>query len=100
MDVEFRVEVIPAKHAQGPRVETATHLIAMGLDGSLENALRDATSNMAEWLTDEYKLSPPEIAQVLGTAAEYKVSEIADRNTGMVLKISKERLKTLAVAPK
>jgi len=32
---------------------------------------------------------------VLGTAAEYKVSEIADRNAGVVLKINKERLKGL-----
>jgi pimeloyl-ACP methyl ester carboxylesterase len=29
---------------------------------------------------------------VLGTAAEYKVSEVADRNSGVVLKINKERL--------
>ena len=26
------------------------------------------------------------------TAAEYKVSEVADRNSGVVLKINKERL--------
>jgi hypothetical protein len=40
------------------------------------------------------------VAQVLGTAAEYKVSEAADRNAGMVLKINKERLKTLTPAAK
>ncbi len=100
MDVEFTVDVIPAKRAPGPRVETATHFIAVGLDGSLEGALRDATSNMAEWLTEEYKLTPSEIAQVLGTAAEYKVSEVADRNAGIVLKINKERLQGLATAAK
>jgi hypothetical protein len=47
-------------------------------------------------LTDEYKLTPSEVAQVLGTSAEYKVGEVADRNAGVVLKISKERLKPLA----
>jgi amidase len=36
-----------------------------------------------------------EIAQVLGTAAEYYVSEVADRNAGVVLKISKARLAAL-----
>ncbi len=51
-----------------------------------------------QWLTDEYKLSPSEIAQVLGTSAEYKVSEVADRNAGIVLKINKERLKSLTAA--
>ena len=29
---------------------------------------------------------------MLGTAAEYKVSEVADRNSGVVLKIDKQRL--------
>jgi amidase len=100
MDVEVTVDVIPNKHVPGPRVESATHLMAMGLAGSLDDAFREATANMASWLTDEYKLTPSEVAQVLGTSAEYKVSEVADRNAGMILKINKERLKPLASAAK
>ena len=96
MDVEFTVDVIPGKRIPGPRVESATHFMAMGLAGSLDDAFRGATANMAEWLADQYKLTPSEVAQVLGTSAEYKVSEVADRNAGMVLKINKERLKSLA----
>jgi amidase len=100
MDVEFTVDVIPGKSIRGPRVESATHIMAMGLSGSLDDALREATGNMAQWLTDEYKLTPSEVAQVLGTSAEYKVSEVADRNAGMVLKINKELLRPLARASK
>jgi amidase len=100
MDVEFTVDVIPGKRIGGRRVETPTHLIAMGLQGSLDDAFREATSGMARWLTEDYKLTPSEVAQVLGTAAEYKVSEVADRNSGIVLKISKERLQTLTPAAK
>ncbi|HJZ66012.1 MAG TPA: acetamidase/formamidase family protein [Candidatus Acidoferrum sp.] len=96
MDVEITVDVIPDKHAPGPRVESETHLMAMGLAGSLDDAFREATANMAAWLTDKYKLTPSEVAQVLGTSAEYKVSEVADRNAGMVLKINKARLATIA----
>lgn len=69
--------------------------MAMGLAGSLDDALRDATANMSQWLTDDYKLTPSEVAQVLGSSSEYKVSEIADRNAGIVLKINKERLRGL-----
>jgi acetamidase/formamidase len=72
--------------------------MAVGLAGSLDDAFREATANMATWLTEEYKLTPSELAQVLGTAAEYKVSEVADRNAGVVLKINKERLRPLAAA--
>jgi len=100
MDVEVTVDVIPNKHVPGPRVESATHLMAMGLAGSLDDAFREATANMASWLTEEYKLTPSEVAQVLGTSAEYKVSEVADRNAGMILRINKERLKTLSKAAK
>jgi hypothetical protein len=40
------------------------------------------------------------VAQVLGTSAEYKVSEAADRNAGVVLKINKKRLQGLTPAAK
>ena len=98
MDVEFTVGVVSHKPLMNPRVESATHIMAMGLAGSLDDAFRAATANMAQWLADGYKLTPSEIAQVLGTAAEYKVSEAADRNAGIVLKINKERLQLLAPA--
>jgi amidase len=100
MEVEFTADVIPGKRIMGPRVESATHIMAMGLGGSLDDAFRTATASMAQWLTDEYKLTPSEVAQVLGTSAEYKVSEVADRNTGIVLKINKERLQPLTPAAK
>lgn len=99
MDVEFTVDVISAKSISGPRVESATHIMAMGLAGSIDDAFRGATTNMAQWLTKDYQLTPSEVAEVLGTAAEYKVSEAADRNAGVVLKIDKERLQSLS-APK
>jgi acetamidase/formamidase len=100
MNVEVTVDLIQDKSIPGPRVESATHIMAMGLDGSLDGAFRGATSNMAAWLADDYKLTPSEIAQVLGTAAEYRVSEVADRNAGIVLKLNKERLRALKPAVK
>jgi amidase len=100
MDVEFTVDVIPGKRVPAPRVESATHLMAMGLDGSIDEAFRDATVNMAGWLTEKYGLTPSEVAEVMGTSAEYKVSEVADRNAGVVLKINKERLQPLTLAAK
>jgi len=96
MDVEFTVEVISEKHLMGPRVESATEIMAMGLGGSLDDAFRTATASMAQWLNEDYKLTPSEVAEVLGTSAEYKVSEVADRNAGIVLKINKIRLQALA----
>jgi acetamidase/formamidase len=100
MEVEFSVDVLSGKRISTPRVESATHIMAVGLAGSIDDAFRDATAGMAQWLTDDYKLTPTEVAQVLGTSAEYKVSEVADRNAGVVLKINKERLQGLTPATK
>jgi len=99
MDVEFTVDVIPGRSTPAPRVESATHIMAMGLGGTLDDAFRAATANMAGWLADDYKLTAAETAEFIGSAAEYKVSEVADRNAGIVLKISKDRLAALSRAP-
>jgi acetamidase/formamidase len=96
MDVEITVDVIPQKNIGDPRVETRESMVTMGLDGSLDDAFKEATSDMANWLAEDYKLSPSEIAQVIGAAAEYRVSEAADRNAGIVLKLKKEYLQRLA----
>ena len=95
MDVEVTVDVIPNKHIGDPRVETDDAIISMGLEGDLNEAFRSATGNMADWLTTDYKLTPSEVAQVIGSSAEYHVSEVADRNAGMILKMKKSTLETL-----
>ncbi|HEX4960216.1 MAG TPA: acetamidase/formamidase family protein [Thermoanaerobaculia bacterium] len=95
MDVEITIDVLPHKSIQSPRVESPTHIMAVGLAGSLDDALRTATASLSQWLEQDYKLTPSEIAQVLGTAVEYSVNEIADRNVGIVAKVKKERLATL-----
>jgi len=100
MEVEFSVDVIPSKRIAAPRVESATHIMVVGLAGSLDEAFRVATGSMAQWLMDDYKLTSSEVAQVLGTAAEYRVGEVADRNAGMILKVNKERLASLTPAAK
>lgn len=95
MDVEFSVDVIPKKRIGTPRVETATHLAALGFAGSLDDATRRATAGMVQWLEQDYHLTPSESAQVLGSSAEYVISEVADRDASVVLRLKKEILKTI-----
>jgi amidase len=92
MDVEFTVEVIPSKALMTPRVESPTHLMTVGLGGTLEDALRAATASLGQWLEQDYELRPSEIAIVLGSSVEYTISEVADRNAGVAAKIRKDRL--------
>jgi amidase len=92
MDVEFTVDVISSKPLNTPRVESPTHIMTVGLGGMLEDALRAATASLGQWLEQDYKLTPSEIAMVLGSSVEYSISEVADRNAGVVAKIKKDRL--------
>lgn len=95
MEVEFTVDVIHDKRIRTPRVESDSAIMTVGLGGSLEDALRDATSGMSQWLEQDYGLAPSEIAQVLGTSVEFKISEVADRNAGVAAKLGKQRLQPL-----
>jgi amidase len=92
MDVEFTVDVIANKALMTPLVESPTHIMTVGLGGTLEDALRAATPSLGQWLEQDHNLTPSEIAMVLGTSVEYTISEVADRNAGVVAKFRKDRL--------
>jgi amidase len=92
MDVDFTVDVISNKSLMTPRVESASHIMTVGLGGTLEDALRAATAGLGQWLEQDYRLTPSEIAIVLGSSVEYTISEVADRNAGVVAKLRKDRL--------
>ena len=87
--VEFAVDVLREKSLSGPRVENDEHLMAMGLGGSLDEAFREATSALASWIEKDYGLTGPEAAILLGATIQYQISEVADRNVGVVAKIRK-----------
>ncbi len=95
MEVEFTVDVLHDKSIRTPRVESDSDIMTVGLSGSLEDAMRAATSGMSQWLEQDYGLTSSEIAQVLGTSVQFNIIEVADRNTGVAAKISKERLRSL-----
>lgn len=95
MDVTIRVERLPRDPIPAPRVESSTHLMALGLGTSLDEALPRATTNMIEWLMTRHSLTFPEVSQVLGTSAEYTVSVIVGQNAGIAVKIRKDRLRSI-----
>jgi amidase len=95
MDIEFSVDVLPKKDISTPRAENADFLMAIALSGSLDSAFSRATSELATWLQDDYKISSSDVAAILGTSIQYSVSEVADRNVGVVAKISKKALANL-----
>ncbi|QSQ11081.1 acetamidase/formamidase family protein [Myxococcus landrumensis] len=95
MEVELTVEVVRGKAPSMPRVESPTHLMVLGQAGSLDDALRSATSGMTQWLEQDYGLTLSESAQVLGSSVQYVVANLAGRSVGVVAKLDKARLAKL-----
>jgi acetamidase/formamidase len=96
MDVEFTVQLISGQNIDGPRAENDDFIMAMGIAGSLPDALRQATTSLSEWLERDYHLTPNETGIVLGSSMRYDIAEIVDPQVNIVAKVSKSVLAPLA----
>jgi acetamidase/formamidase len=92
MDVEFSVELVRNKSIGFPRAEDASFLMASGIGGSLDQAFRTATTSLARWLEQDYKLSRSEVAIVMGTGAQYDIGEVVDGDLHVVARLPKRLL--------
>lgn len=95
MDVEFSVDVLPSRNLSAPRVESERQLMVLGQAGSLDDALRNATSGMIQWLQQDYGLTLSECAQLIGSSVHYVVANLAGRSVGIAAKLDKSVLRTL-----
>jgi acetamidase/formamidase len=87
--------VIPEKNIGTPRAENAEFLMAIGIAGSLDQALQRATTEMARWLEADYKLNTTESAMILGFAVKYDVADLVGTQVSIVAKIPKAALAPL-----
>jgi acetamidase/formamidase len=98
MDFEFTVDVIPGKQFGHPLAENAEYLISIGIGGSLDQALQEATSGVVRWLDRDYKLSPSEAAMVMGFALKYDVVDLVGTQVSIAAKLPKGALAGLQKA--
>jgi amidase len=92
MQVEFTVNLMKGEAMGGPRAENDEYLMSLGIGNSLDDALRNATTRLTNWLQKEYKLEPNEAAIVLGTAMRYDIAEVVDPLVHIVAKVRKDAL--------
>ncbi|HKD09498.1 MAG TPA: acetamidase/formamidase family protein [Bryobacteraceae bacterium] len=98
MDIEFTVDLKPGGSPPGPRMENADYLMASGIAGSIDEALRGATTSLARWLEQMYGLNAAEVSSVLGTAMVYDIAEVVDPQPHVVAKVPKSALTALKKA--
>ncbi len=92
MDVVFSVSLIKRKAIQMPRVESPTQIMVLGQAGSLDEAMRFASTGLLQWLREDYGMTMSQAAQVLGSAVQYDVANLAGRSVGLAARLDKALL--------
>ena len=95
MDIEFTVDVIRNFATGMPFAEDSDFWMAIGIAGSLDEALRRATTGMARYLELEHGLNSNEAAVVLGFAVKYDVADLVGTQVSIVAKLPKSTLDQL-----
>jgi acetamidase/formamidase len=94
MDVEFSVALVKKTAIGWPRLETATHVMALGSARPLLEAFQHATTELQKMLMADYGMTERGAQILMGQAAEYEIANVVDPNFTVVAKIAK------AMAPK
>ena len=71
------------------RIETATHVITVGLDPDLDEAARIATREMIDYLVSEKGLSRDDAYTLCSAAVDLRVSQVVDVTKGVHAMLSK-----------
>ncbi|QMV17967.1 acetamidase [Granulicella sp. 5B5] len=95
MAVDFSVEIIKGYQSQGVREEDNDYIISFGVAGSLQEALKTSTAQLATWIKRDYGLSDSEVALFLGAEMKYEVTELVDPEFDVVSKVPKSALAML-----
>ena len=74
----FRFVVHKGVTISGPRGETDTHYMIMGIDLDLDRATRHATWEVIDFLVKEKGLTPPKALSLASIAGDFRVSEVVD----------------------
>jgi len=95
MAVDFSVEIIKGYQTQGVREEDSDYIISFGVAGSLQEALKVSTAQLATWIKHDYGLSDSEVALFLGAVMKIEVTELVDPEFNVVTKVPKSSLAML-----
>ena len=92
MEVEVRLSVLKGHKPGWPRGENALEIFTVGNARPLDQALQHATTEMFDWLTTSFGLSPIAASHLLGQVVRYEVGNVFDPAYTMVCKVEKRWL--------
>jgi acetamidase/formamidase len=92
MEVEVQLSVLKGHKPRWPRGENAEEIFTVGNGRPLDQALQHATTEMFDWLTSAFKLSPIAASHLLGQVVRYEIGNVFDPAYTMVCKVEKKWL--------
>jgi acetamidase/formamidase len=94
-DVTFTLDLIKGKTIGWPRAESSDYLMVAGNARPLDQAVQHATTEMLQWLQQDFGLDSREAHVLMGQAVEYDLGNIYDPAYTMICKMSKSVLARL-----
>lgn len=92
MEVEVRLSVIKHRKQGWPRGETADAIYTVGNARPLDQALQHATTEMFDWLMQDFGLSSVAASHLMGQVVRYEVGNVFDPAYTMICRIEKKWL--------
>ena len=94
-EVQFTVQVVKMKKIGWPRGSTTKEIFTIGNARPLDQALQHATTEMLDWLIQDYGLDEVTASHVMGQAVRYDIANVFNPAYSVVCRIGREWLTDL-----
>jgi len=91
-EVQFTVEVVKKKPIGWPRGSNTKEIFTIGNARPLDQALQHATTEMLDWLTQDYGLDEVSASHVMGQAVRYDIANVFNPAYSVVCRIGRDWL--------
>ena len=91
-EVQFTVEVMKRKVSGWPRASNHDYIFTIGNARPLDQALQHATTEMLDWLIQDYGLDEVAASHVMGQAVRYDIANVFNPAYSVVCRIGKDWL--------
>jgi amidase len=94
-EVQFTVQVVKKKKIGWPRGSTTDEIFTIGNARPLDQALQHATTEMLDWLIEDYGLDDVTASHVMGQAVRYDIANVFNPAYSVVCGVGREWLTSL-----
>jgi amidase len=91
-EIQFTVKVVKKKSINWPRGSNPSEIFTIGNARPLDQALQHATTEMLDWLIQDYGLDEVGASHVMGQAVRYDIANVFNPAYSVVCRIGREWL--------